>query len=118
MVIVTAFAAPPAFAQEQPRTFLGVPCNPTLLPKEPGACNLVTFLEFLRNIINFLLTLAIPLAVGFIAWGAFVIITAGGSEEKVKKGRGIITAAVVGIAIALGSWLIITTFQNILKGIL
>ena len=60
--------------------------------------------------------IAIPLGVLFVAYGGFVIMTAGGSEEKVKKGKQVITAAVIGIAIAFGSWLIIFTVNQILKG--
>ncbi|KKU75857.1 MAG: hypothetical protein UY02_C0041G0011, partial [Candidatus Giovannonibacteria bacterium GW2011_GWB1_47_6b] len=50
-----------------------------------------------------------------IVWGGFVIMTAGGSEEKVKKGKGIITASVIGLAILFGSWLIVTVITTFLK---
>ena len=105
-----------AFAQEQPKSLFGNVCDPKLPPGQPGACDLGAFLEFVRNIINYLLMIAIPLGVLFVAYGGFVIMTAGGSEEKVKKGKQVITAAVIGIAIAFGSWLIIFTVNQILKG--
>jgi len=104
-----------AFAQEtKPKSLFGGICNPKALPNESNACTPAKFLELLRNVINFMLVLIIPLAVGFIIYGGFVIMTAAGSEEKIKLGRKIITVAVIGVTIAFGSWLIITTVQKII----
>ncbi len=52
----------------------------------------------------------------FIAWGAFVIMTAGGSEEKVKKGKEIMTTAITGLVIMLSARLIIGTVLQVLTG--
>jgi hypothetical protein len=89
-------------------------CDPALPPTAPGACNIAAFITWIRQIIQFLLIIAIPIGVIFIVYGGFVIMTAGGSEEKVKSGRKIITASVIGVAIAFGAWLIITTINRIL----
>lgn len=90
---------------------LGPDCDPALPPSQPGACNIQAFAVWLKKIIGFLFTIAIPVGVIFIVWGGFVIMTAAGSEERVRKGRQIITAALIGVAIALGAWLIITALN-------
>jgi len=57
-----------------------------------------------------------------IAWGGIVIMTAGGSigteksPSRVSKGKKIITTAVIGIAIALGAWLVINAIFLALTG--
>jgi len=105
-------------------------CNPALPPNatpeqiqklvKPGdstsPCNISAFLTWIRKLINFLLTIAIPIGVIFVVWGGFVIMTAGGSEDRVKKGKQIITAAVIGLAISFGAWLIINALNFFLVG--
>src|SRR3989338_4295933 len=108
-------------AHAQPTSLFGKEiCDPTLLPdnQPKGGFDLYDFLIFVRRIIEFLLWIAIPIGIAFIAYGAFVIMTAGGSEEKFKKGKGIITTAIIGVAIGLASWLIVTTVNKILTGYL
>ena len=39
------------------------------------------------------------IAVGFAIWAGFMIVTAGGDEEKVKKGRTILVQVVIGIIV-------------------
>ena len=79
-------------------------------------CTFCDFAQLGKNLIGWLTGIAITLGVLFIIWGAFVIMTAGGSPERVSQGRQSMTIAVVGIAIALGGWLIIGTVINILSG--
>ncbi|MEE8131628.1 MAG: hypothetical protein V3T98_01105 [Candidatus Paceibacterota bacterium] len=69
--------------------------------------------KLIANIIDFLVKIVIVIAVALIIWGGFVIMTAGGSPERVKHGRDIIKSAVIGIIIALGSWLIIDTIIKV-----
>ena len=80
-------------------------------------CTFQDLLTFIKNLITNLLAFAIPLAVIFIIWGAIVIMTAGGSEERVKRGKNIIFSSVIGLVIALSSWLIVTTLNQALKGL-
>ncbi len=106
IVIVTVASAQSALAFHVP-----------LLPCRGTECTVQDFITFVRNIITTLLEIAIPLAVIFIVYGAFVIMTAGGSEEKVKKGKTVIISSVIGLTIALASWLIVTTINQALKGL-
>ncbi|MDE2001642.1 MAG: hypothetical protein KGI60_03725 [Patescibacteria group bacterium] len=89
-----------------------VPCG------NPGqaACTLCDALQLVKNLINFMLQAGFALVGLFIAWGAFVIMTAGGSEERVKEGRKIMTTAVTGLVIMLTAWLVLGTIIQILTG--
>ncbi|GEM_PF-1294568 len=133
--LVFNFVLVPA-AQAQGLT-LAPKCNPTLPPnlsqlpeetkneliekagkegKPTVPCDIPAFITWVRQVIRFLLTVAIPLGIVFVSWGGFVIMTAGGSDEKVKKGKDIVLASVIGIAIALAAWLIVITVDKILRG--
>ncbi len=52
-----------------------------------------------QNLINNALMFLSILAVGYGIWGGFQIVTAGGDEEKVKKGRTILIQVVIGIIV-------------------
>lgn len=90
-------------------------CDPALPPNQDG-CGIPEFIQLIKNIINFLTIIVFPIAAGVIIWGGIVIMTAGGSTERAGKGRKIIWAAVIGVAIALGAWLIINGIYLALTG--
>ncbi|HDH31272.1 MAG TPA: hypothetical protein ENH26_00675 [Candidatus Wolfebacteria bacterium] len=82
-----------------------VPCGTSTT----NPCTWCDLGQLIANIIDFLVKIAIVIAVVFIVWGGFIIMTAGGSPERAKNGRDIIKSAVIGIIITLGAWLIINT---------
>lgn len=91
-----------------------VPCGPGTSKPSCQFCDLLTLVE---KIINFALyMIAIPLSVIFIIYGGFTIMTAGSSPERVKTGRSVIKAAVVGLLIALFAWMIVNTILTVLAG--
>jgi hypothetical protein len=69
-----------------------------------------------KNIIDWLVSFVIVLAPVFIIMGGIVILTAAGRPEQVVLGKKMITAAIIGIAIALLSWVILGTLFNTLVG--
>jgi hypothetical protein len=89
-----------------------VPCGPGI-GKE---CTWCDFGQLIKNIIDFLMYIVIPLAAIMIVVGGIMIMTAGGSTERVSNGKKIVTAAIVGLLIALLSWLIIDTIIKLLTG--
>ncbi len=67
-----------------------------------------------KNIIDFMVYyLVFPITAVMIVVGGLFIMTAGGSESRFSKGKEIATAAVVGLLIALTSWIIINTIIGI-----
>lgn len=81
-------------------------------------CNICHLFQGVSNIIDFLLkNIAFPLGVVAILYGGFMMMTSGGSEERVKKGRTALEFAVYGIIIAFAGWLIIDTIlTSLVKG--
>lgn len=59
------------------------------------------------NILNGLLALLALLATGYGLYGGFLMVTAGGDEEKVKKGKNIIIQVVLGITVIFLSYSIV-----------
>lgn len=76
-------------------------------PGADGSYGLPEFYQLIANIMDFLLTISIPVAIAVIVYGGFKMMTSGGSEQKIKDGKQAILAAVVGLAIAFGSFIII-----------
>ncbi len=86
------FVAGAAIAQAQ-FTFT----NP--LTNAPGTSGDKGLSEIIDGIMGFLLGVALLVCPILIIWGAFLIATSGGDQEKTKTGRKIITYAVVGLVI-------------------
>lgn len=69
----------------------------------------------LSIVIRWLMNIAIPIAVAMIIYGGILFLTAGGNPGNVKKGRMVITYAVIGLAIIFIGRGFITLIQSILK---
>jgi hypothetical protein len=76
-----------------------------------GWCDI---LQIGSNVIGLLYSLAIPIAIIMVAAGGFIILTAGGSDGKIKQGKAFIKSAIIGVAIVLGAGIIIGTVINAL----
>ena len=55
--------------------------------------------ELINYIADFIIIIALPIATIMVVYAAFLFITAGGGDERVKKAKTIITLAIIGIAI-------------------
>ncbi|MBI2023937.1 transglycosylase SLT domain-containing protein [Candidatus Giovannonibacteria bacterium] len=88
-----------------------VPCGRAGQPP----CQTCDLYILAHNIIDLLLWgIATPLlVVALIVAGAFWL-TSGGSEDRVSKGRQILTSAVLGFILAFGAWIIINTILDTL----
>jgi hypothetical protein len=69
------------------------------------------------SIINFLLSLVIPVAVIMIIWSGILFMTAGGIEDRVTQAKKYFTWAIVGLAIALIGKGFISLVRDILGGV-
>lgn len=81
-----------------------------------GPCDFCDGLIVTSNVVQFIWQIAFVIAVGMIVWGALQLMTSGGSEERVSKGRKTMTAAVTGLAIALVAWLFVNELLQLLSG--
>lgn len=66
------------------------------------------FIDTLDNILGYLVGLLYFIAVVFALYGGFQILTAGGDEEKVKKGKTTLIQAVLGLIVIFLASSIIT----------
>lgn len=82
----------------------------------PSAFTSCTLLAVIQNVIMLMWEASLILGVVYTIYGGFLILTAGGNEDKVHQGRGAITAAVIGIAISLGAWLLVNELIQFLAG--
>ncbi len=67
-----------------------------------------------QNIINFLIELSIPIAVGLFVYAGVLYFTSGGSPQNTNKAKKIFSTALIGFVIALSAWLIVQTLMNTL----
>lgn len=58
-----------------------------------------TLSEAIQTYINYIMTFLYLIAVMYALWGGFNILTAGGNEEKVKKGKTILIQGALGLLV-------------------
>ena len=98
----------PAFA----KTDLG-----NIIPCEGNECGVCDIFKLISNIIKFAaFTVAAPLAGVIMAYGGFKLITSGGNETERTKGMNAIGAAVWGILITFGAYVIVNAIIGGLAG--
>ncbi len=78
-------------------------------PNAPGGCNFCSILLLVKNVVNFLLQIAVPVGVLVLMVGGFQMVTAAGNTTKVQEGQKLMTQAAVGFIIMLTGWLIVNT---------
>ena len=81
----------------------------------PNVVNSNTFEGLIRGIAEWFYRIMVPVASIVILYAAFLFLTSGGDEEKVKKAKRAITYAVVGVAIILIGAGFITFIQSLLS---
>ncbi|MDO8509875.1 MAG: pilin, partial [bacterium] len=100
-----AFGANTGLSKIIPNCLLGDPSKNTA---EDLKCRDVgIFVMFLINVARYLFTIIGALALVMFIYGGFTLILSQGSSEKVKKGTEIITAAVIGLVIMFGAYMLV-----------
>ena len=74
---------------------------------EDNCKDISIFVQLLLNIANAALAVIGSLALVFFVFGGFTLILSQGNPEKVKKGRDILVAAVIGLIIAFAAYVVI-----------
>lgn len=107
-LIVAAFALPLIAGAE---TF-------ELVPKgcQTGCpCSLCDFYTLAENVIGFLLKgIAVPIAAAMFVYGGALIMISGGNQKQLDTGKGAIKDAIIGLALAYFSWVILNTLLQTL----
>ena len=63
---------------------------------------------------SFLVPIGAPVAVGFVIWGGYLLITAGGNQKQVNDGTKTVKNAIIGFLIIVFAAAIISITQNLL----
>ncbi len=88
-----------------------------IVPKCEGPCGFTEFLQLIGNVFTFLVYgLAVPAAVLSITYAGWLYISKPTDSSSRSKARDILLAAVIGLAITLGSWIIVRTIVQSLTG--
>lgn len=88
-----------------------LPASAALLPKcSGGSCTPCNFLQLISNVILFVVkNIVAPLAGLLFLIGGIMMASAGGSEERFKKGKQIFKDVAIGVLIILASWAVVNT---------
>lgn len=90
-----------------------VPCDGSAA----SPCGFSQFILLIQNVINFLMfDIATPLAAVVFAWAGIIMLTSGGSADKIKQAKEIFQWVLIGFLIALSGWLIVSTIMGTLLG--
>lgn len=71
-----------------------------------------TLLEIIQNVLNFLLSLVGVLAIVMLVWGGVMYLTSAGDEKRADSAKAIVKWAIIGIAVALASLVLVTQIAN------
>ncbi|MFA5022275.1 MAG: hypothetical protein WC508_04320 [Patescibacteria group bacterium] len=82
-------------------------CVSSNINPETDCLSFDVFLQTIINFSNLLLALTGSAALLMFMYGGTMLIIAGGVQERVQKGKAALQAAAIGIAIILGSWVIV-----------
>ena len=77
-----------------------VPCSGS----ECGTCQVVQLVE---GIVDFIILLSVAIATIIIMWAGYLMLSAGGNSGQIKRGRDVLTNAIIGLIIVLACWLIV-----------
>jgi hypothetical protein len=81
---------------------------PTGVAATEGQCRSISiFVILLLNIANYLFSIVGALALLFFIYGGFTLILSRGNSEQTGKGIEIITAAVIGLVVVFGAYMLV-----------
>lgn len=84
--------------------------NFTIVPTECTAacpCGIGAALQFVQNIMNVMISLAVLAMTIFIVWAGFLFVMSATNPESRSKARGMLINAFIGLFIVLSAWLIV-----------
>jgi len=109
-IAIIALSALPAAAQIVP----GSGGGDNAAKYADGSYELNDFIILGKNVAAWILGIVGSLALLFFIYGGIMFLIAGGKEEQIKKGKDIITAAIIGLILVFASYLIIAFFMRLM----
>ena len=84
-------------------------------PLDPFASGNVSVTTIIARLIQALLGITGAVALLMFIWGGFQWLISGGTPEKVKKGKETLTWAVIGLAVIIGAYMLVSTVVSALE---
>lgn len=69
------------------------------------------------KLIDFALTLAVPVAVVFVMYAGFLFVSSGGSEQKLEIAKKTLFWAIIGLFVAIGAKALASAFQDFFQNL-
>ena len=76
-----------------------------------GQCQIDDIMAVFANVGNWIAGIIAVIVFLFYVYGGFNLLLAGGSSERVQKGKKILTTATVGLLIVFGAYMLIATLS-------
>jgi hypothetical protein len=102
--------AAPVSAESVMEKIIGRPLIPEKCTGAAGDvndCGLTQMLEVVVNVSSLIVAMTGSVALLMFTVGGLMFIASAGNQERVQKGKAILQAAVIGIVLVLGAWMII-----------
>lgn len=80
---------------------------------QQSACGYDDLLQLVNNIINWIITISVPVAAGVFAWAGIKYMTTGISDQK-SAAKAMLIKVFWGFMAILAAWIIVTTILNAL----
>jgi|SRR3990167_7654667 len=77
-------------------------------------CGFYDLLALINNIVDFVIMISLPIAAGVIAWAGFNMMMDAGNGSKRKESIEMIKKVMIGFAIILVSWIVVSTLLGVL----
>lgn len=107
--ITALFLLLPELSLAQPSLEV-VPCG----NEKERPCTVCDFYVLAANVFRFMLYTATFLAILYVAWGGFLMLTSGANPAGLTSGKKAVWSAIIGLVVAFSSWLVVNTFINLL----
>lgn len=91
--------------------------NATYIPQELPTSTVVNFWDLLFNVLKWFFNIVLIIAGIFIVYAGWQYTTAGGDEEKSKKGLSTLVQALIGVGIALLAKVLIYVVSTFVIGV-
>lgn len=76
-----------------------------------GECQIEDFLAVFANVGNWIAGIIGIVVFALYVWGGFHLLLAGGSSERVQKGKTIMLTATIGLIIVFGAYIFVATLS-------
>ena len=87
-------------------------CPPSPSGYLPNPLCSQSFTDLITNIAEIVAKIGLPIAAIAIIYAGFLFVTAGGSEDKLKKAKTTFLWSIIGTALLLGAWAISEAIQS------